>query len=457
MKKILLVLIHIGLVNFSYSQTCTNDTCETGEDLWNCPRDCWLDTVVLLYPMGGRVDWAKDTSNLIAFDRENSDGFFDVFTMKPDTSQVTCLTCGHPTIPQKHNGQPAWHPSGNWIVFQVEKPSHAGISFFSSPGRGIYNDLWVMSPDGVTACPLTNLPNTGDYGVLHPHFSNDGTKLAWSQLTKAADFGTTGKEVGSWELHVADFNGCGALTNEIIFQPGDSVFYENHGFSPDDSCLLFTSNLLVGNPILTQCNIYSFNIYTSVLKKLTGMKYNEHASYTPDGSKIMWGTTLQNQIVNPGMDLWIMNPDSTNKQRITYFNKPGHYESVGSKVTTVDHSWNATGDRLVFHVGVGPSDSGSMYMLIFNGPMIGMDEEMENMHLNIYPNPFHEFSTIEFENPMNEIFTLEIVNMMGQVLYTNANIVEEKIRINRNELINGLYFLRLRNSNKIVTRKILIE
>jgi hypothetical protein len=442
MKKLLLLFSLLFNFSVSFSQTCTNDTCETGEDMWNCPRDCWLDTIVKILPGGGRVDWLKNGNNFIAFDREGTDGFFDVYKMKPDTSALQCLTCGHPSLPTKHIGQPAWHPSGNWIVFQAEKQTHPGFSTFATPGRGVHNDLWLMSPDASTVCQLTNVPNDGEHGVLHPHFSHDGTKLAWSQMTHGAVF-QVGKEVGSWELHVADFNGCGALTNEMIFQPGDSVFYENHYFSPDDSCIIFTSNMLVGNAILTKCNIYRLNIYTNQLTQLTGIKYNEHASYTPDGSKILWGTTNGNTAVNPGMDFWMMNPDSTNKQRLTFFNLTGHYESESYKVATVDHSWNTTGDSLVFLRGFNGNDTGSIWMLVFNGPLTGIEEEMDiNMH--VYPNPFYDQLNIDFENPMNEMFTGELYNSMGQLVQSVQNNAE-KIILQRNGLKTGMYFLRLRN------------
>ncbi len=66
---------------------------------------------------GGRVDWCK-TSNIIAHSRYGRDGYYDVWIMRPDASGVKCITCNNPRIPQLHNGQPAWHPDGRYIVFQ---------------------------------------------------------------------------------------------------------------------------------------------------------------------------------------------------------------------------------------------------------------------------------------------------------------------------------------------------
>lgn len=61
---------------------------------------------------GGRVDWSHSGNNLIAFDRMEEDGYYDVYVMNPDGSGEKCLTCGKQGLPQKHNGNPAWHLSG---------------------------------------------------------------------------------------------------------------------------------------------------------------------------------------------------------------------------------------------------------------------------------------------------------------------------------------------------------
>ncbi|MFI5204527.1 MAG: hypothetical protein ACHQF2_08540, partial [Flavobacteriales bacterium] len=90
------VLVGIFFSAYASAQTCANDICETGETKATCPRDCWLDTIWFTLPGGGRVDWAKDGSNLIAFDfKIQADGYFDVYTMRPDTSLKQCITCGN--------------------------------------------------------------------------------------------------------------------------------------------------------------------------------------------------------------------------------------------------------------------------------------------------------------------------------------------------------------------------
>src|SRR5262245_38193883 len=101
MKRITLFLIAITTaVNFSFPQTCANEICQLGENKYSCPRDCWLDTIYLLMPGGGRLDWAQDGSDRIAFDALGADGYYDVYAMNPDTSGKVCLTCGNALFPK---------------------------------------------------------------------------------------------------------------------------------------------------------------------------------------------------------------------------------------------------------------------------------------------------------------------------------------------------------------------
>ena len=197
-------------------------------------------------PQGARVDWSR-TNGLVAYDRMGDDGYFDVYVMAPDGTRDMCLTCGKAgLVPQENNGNPAWHPSGNYIVFQSEVAGSRATPFASAPGKGVDNVLWITDPAGREFTQLTALSTSDpDRGVLHPHFSADGSRLSWSEMYEGADL-QTGAFFGHWRLVVADFvvgpDGRPGLRNVRKFEPGVPGFYENHGFSPDGSRLVFSSN-----------------------------------------------------------------------------------------------------------------------------------------------------------------------------------------------------------------------
>lgn len=116
----------------------------------------------------------------LALDQVGEDGYFDIYVMRPDTSNKRCLTCDKSSdiVPQKHNGTAEWHPSGDYLVFTAEKQKHPGGSLWAEPGKGVYNDIWFMKADGSEFWPLTDGPADNDHGSIHPHFSSDGKRLA---------------------------------------------------------------------------------------------------------------------------------------------------------------------------------------------------------------------------------------------------------------------------------------
>lgn len=331
-----------GLSRNKISAQLTNHSNESGKEQ--------IASITTLKKYGGRVDWSHFGSDLIAFDRRGKDGYYDVYIMNSNGMNEYCLTCTHPNLPHRNMGQPAWHPSGNFIVFQVEKEKHKKVnSIKTNPGSGHYNDLWIMTADGKHVYQLTNIPNEGNYGILHPHFSHDGRKLAWSEMYQKPSLFVNDRMFGYWKLKIADFvfqDGIPQLKNICEYQPGDPGFYENHGFSPDDTKLIFSSNFRKGTPVVDRNDIFTMELREPTnISQLTYDAYNEHAIYSPNGRQIIWMSTKNNQ--NGGTDYWIMEANGTKKRRLTFFNDPGNPHYKGKKITVGDFSWSPDGEGIV--------------------------------------------------------------------------------------------------------------
>ena len=311
---------------------------------------------------GKSLDWSHK-NNLIVSARKGKDGYYDIFVMNPDGTNERCLTHAKPGCPQKHNGNPAWHPSGDYVVFTAEKkdsPSTARAKEYAVPGTGFNCDLWLMTSDGEKFYQLTNLPmKRPATAVIHPQFSHDGRKLLWAERVEyGKSFG------GGWVLKIGDLviDSQGPhLENMRTYQPAERrCFYESHAFSNDDRKILFSGNLKPRqSPV--GLDLYELDLEANRLKRLTesANDWDEHAHYSPNGTKIAWMSSTGFDIEWDDIsghnwqrylktELWIMDADGLNKQRLTYFNTPGHAEYMGgARCVVSDSAWSPDGKSIV--------------------------------------------------------------------------------------------------------------
>jgi hypothetical protein len=84
------------------------------------------------------------------------------------------------------------------------------------------------------------------------------------------------------------------------------------------------------------------------------------------------------------------------------------------------------------------------------------DQVQPKSSCKIFPNPFQTATTFYSEKTLQDA-TLTICNILGQKITVIKNISGHRIEINRNNLSNGCYFIRLTENNKIIaTQKIII-
>ena len=299
---------------------------------------------------GGRVDWGEN--DLIVHSRYGKDGYYDLWLMRPDGSDAKCLTCGNNKVPQLHNGQPAWHPSGLYIVFQSQEPSlphtRQEDNVQTQPGFGKHNNLWVTNAEGKNFYQLTDIKK--DRAILHSHFSHDGSKLTWAERI--------GPGASDWAIMIADFVETPEphLANIASYRPLGRVWYETHAFSRDDSKVLFTAG--TGAKSWSGFDIWEMEIATQKVRQLTSSPeiWDEHAQYSPDGTKIVWASsrgypydpeTFSKVVATLKLDYWLMDADGSNKQRLTYFNDPQSDHYLGYTVIVADCSWSPDGKKVV--------------------------------------------------------------------------------------------------------------
>ena len=86
----------------------------------------------------------------------------------------------------------------------------------------------------------------------------------------------------------------------------------------------------------------------------------------------------------------------------------------------------------------------------------GIDEDLNNLSVNLYPNPSNGIFSINFKN-VNTKKIIEIYNVLGERVYS-TNLFEEKTEIDLSTEKKGIYFFQLKTEKEIIkTGKIIIE
>ncbi len=286
-------------------------------------------------PMG----WSA-SENRIFYNSLGADGLWDAYSAAPDGGDVRCLTCTAPVLPgagaNTDRGVSGVDPQGDLMLLEVERGSHFGSigAPQAAPGRGAYNDVWLARADASQAWPLTDIyaPGSNAIGTMWARFDHTGTRIVWAEMYEPAIL-----NLGAWRLKTADIvwdAGVPHLANIETFEPEPGLFIEPYGFSPDDQSIIFASDL--GMPSWMDSQIWTVKAdFSGAPQRLsppdapTGFfsDYNEFAFYVPQDDDIVYGRTVGSS--TGGLDYWVMSPDGSEQQRLTYFNERWNVQGLG--------------------------------------------------------------------------------------------------------------------------------
>jgi TolB protein len=205
----------------------------------------------------------------------------------------------------------------------------------------INGNFSTMQPDG--SVPIGNFPTVGTFPVLSP----DGTKVAYSRGTVNLDDIFVSDRDGSNEVnvlgrpeydsvpswspdgtkivfqsgagpgpapHIAIMNADGTNAHDVPNQPVGRSGLPT--FSPDSTRLLFVNEPIANGPT---SKLFVSNLDGSGLTQVGPTdQYINNAVFSPDGTKIAFGTAVVAGTVTTPNGVWVMNADGTNPVRITY-------------------------------------------------------------------------------------------------------------------------------------------
>lgn len=338
--------------------------------------------------------WAPDGTGMAYAVRSTGDWYYDLWSVDLLNMHYQCLTCSLALL-HKHNGAPAWRPDGSYLVFTAENTDVLPMAdAVAVPGMGVNCNLWVMTPDGRNAWPLTRYETeyARPRAVLHPHFSGDGNRLFWAEaIGDPGPPDDSGYPWGVWQLAVADFlvvDGVPVLRNLQHHMPGDRVaFYRAQGFAPGDRYLLLAANPEQAQP-LNGMDIYEYDLHSGRLARLTKSAdaWDDYPCYSPDGRFILWSSGTGMDAAFPELshpawqkyarsEVWMMDRGGGNPHPITHFNQPAHPDRewflrrVGptERAFIGDIAMDPSGGRAAFTVYYeGPGGAVSAVLLLMN-------------------------------------------------------------------------------------------
>ena len=230
----------------------------------------------------------------IAF-HSDRDGNFEIYVMNADGTGQTRLTNN-----VAFDTFPSFSLDGNRIAF---------MSF-----RDGNTEIYVMNADGTGQTRVTNNPASD----VRPSISPDGSRIAFHS-----------DRDGNPEIYVINAEGTNQtrLTNNAA---SDTL----PAFSPDGSRIAFVSNR-DGTP-----QIYVMNSNgTNQIRLSTISALETQPTFSPDGSQIAF-TSYRD---GGGGEIYRMNADGTNPQRLTNNPEDDVFPSWGNMPTT------ASGRKIVFH------------------------------------------------------------------------------------------------------------
>lgn len=296
----------------------------------------------VLQQEGARPRFSPDGTSVV-FDRQTSNGPFDVYLMNAAGEITTSLTEGNPGIPQWNNGNAIFDPSGKYIVFLSESPNP--ISGVGNPGVGIFCNFWATDLKGAKFWQLTDIPVSilpPYQAYVNPNFSLDGSTFVWTNR-----YGSGGNNNwGLWRLLSAPYSsgadGPKIGATSVLFQPNDAGkgnYVTSMGFL--DSTHLLTPGNLDGQ------NEYGMDEYIldTVTKKFVNLtnspkNWEEGACISPNKQWIVYMDDITSPFALdftnanwPSQPLereyWLVQANGAYRERLTYLNDPAAPEYLG--------------------------------------------------------------------------------------------------------------------------------
>ncbi|HOY30312.1 MAG TPA: T9SS type A sorting domain-containing protein [Bacteroidales bacterium] len=333
--------------------------------------------------------------------------------------------------------------SGEYFIGGTSSYNSNGLLDFYLVKTNVNGDtLWTKKYGGSQSEEANSMRQTSDGGFILSGYSESfsfGSKDFYVVKTNSA--GDT-----LWTKH---YGGSLAEISKSVRQSSDGGYIMT-GYS--QSFGISTENMYV-----VKTNSLGDTLWTKTYGQAGRYSWGNDIIQTTDGGYAVTGF-IETASTYGGFDLYLVKIDASgNVQwekefKIEPANTASTVSAGRSILQTSDGGFAIAGSWF----------SGSTNELLFiktdNNGTVGLSELQTNPGFTVFPNPFHQSATLQFENSQNENFTLIIFDSEGRTLRTIVNTSPGKIEIERNNLSGGIYFFQLRTDKEICgTGKFIIE
>lgn len=234
----------------------------------------------------GNASWSPDGSKIVFITGKDTDGGSGIYTMNANGTNITRVN--HNFIGEGEQN-PKFSPDGSKILFEAK--------------IGVNSNIYVMNVDGSNETQLTNYTSASGVYTGDASWSPDGSKIVF----------ITGKDTdGGSGIYIMNANGTNVTrVNHNFIGNGE----QSPKFSPNGSKILFEAQIGINSHIYSMNTDGSNEIQLTNYTNGTTSVYTGDASWSPDGSKIVF---ITGKDTDGGSGIYTMNTDGTNVARINH-------------------------------------------------------------------------------------------------------------------------------------------
>ena len=361
----------------------------------------------------------------------------------------------------------------------AEGTSTDSITFTSnsiSPTTGIWSDVFINYSNSSTS------NTTSKFSYCNFRYAKNGISIYSSGnsgdtlIIKNSIFNNNNNGIYSESYEIMIFvDSCNLRNNTIgVYSPNYNALLHinNCNVSNNNKGVYLHSGCRITNSVIDSNSIEGINMQAK-----NNSIVNCEIKYNGIGIHKVSGTNVPNKISRNviennnigikleqsyGLDTIICNKICNNSTYDLYYNV-----AFGDNISIPNNYWCTTDSTNISTriydgydninldlVNFMPLDTSQCFLLTGINNQTLLNDNI----FKIYPNPFTQFTTLEFENPQNKKHSISVYNLYGQLIFSISNITTGQVKIERANLTGGLYFFQLLTDKQVIaTGKFIIE